>query len=60
MEIDSKDFCTITGVYIAIYMGPCRRSYILYFRKFRTSEMLDKWSATSKLSDTKLSHYPDS
>ena len=55
----SKDFCTFTGVYTAIYMGPCRRSYILLVRKFRTSEMLDKWGPTSKLSDIKLSHYPD-
>ena len=40
-------------------MGRCRRSYILLVRKFRTSEMLDKWSPTSKLSDIKLFHYPD-
>ena len=59
MKIVSKDFCTFTGVYIAIYMGPCRRSYILLVRKIRTSEMLDKWSLKSKLSDIKLSHYPD-
>ena len=26
--------------------------------KFRTSEMLDKWSPTSKLPDIKLFHYP--
>ena len=42
----SKDFCTFTGVYTAIYMGPCRRSYILLVRKFQTSAMLDKWSPT--------------
>ena len=40
-------------------MGPCRRSYILFVRKFWTSEMFGKWSPTSKLSDIKLSHYPD-
>ena len=59
MKIISKDFCTFSVVYIAIYMGPCRRSYILLVRKFRTSEMLEKWSPTSKLSDIKLSHIPD-
>ena len=59
MKIVFKDFCTFTGVYTAIYMGPCRRSYILLVRKFRTSEMLDKWSPTSKLSDIKSFHYPD-
>ena len=52
---NSKNFCTFTGVYITIYMGPCRRSYILLVRKFQTSEMLDKWSSTSKLSGIKLS-----
>ena len=59
MKVVSKDFCTLTANYMAIYMGPCCRSYILLIRKFRTSEMLDKWSPTSKLSDIKLSHYPD-
>ena len=59
MKIVSKVFCTFTGIYTAIYMGPCRRSYILLVRKFRTSEMLDKWSPTSKLWDIKLFHYPD-
>ena len=59
MKIVSKDFCTFTGVYTAIYMGPCRRSYILLVRKFGTSEMLEKWSPTSKLFNTKFSHYPD-
>ena len=59
MKIISKDFCTFTGVDIAIYMGPCRKSYILLVRKFWTSEMLDKWSPASKLSDIKLSHIPD-
>ena len=29
MKIVSKDFCTFTGVYIAIYMGQCRRSCII-------------------------------
>ena len=57
MKIVSKDFCTFTGVYTAIYMGPCRRSYNL--RKFRIFEMLDKWNPISKLSDIKFSHYPD-
>ena len=60
MKIVSKDFCTFTGVYIAIYMGPCRRSCIILVWKFRTSEMLEKWSPTSKLSHIKLSNYPDS
>ena len=59
MKIISKDFCTFTGVYIAIHMGPCRRSCILLNRKFPTSEMSDKWSPTSKLSDIKLSHISD-
>ena len=59
MKIASKDLCTFTGVYRAIYMGPCHRSYILLIRKFQTSEMLDKWSPLSKLSDIKFSHYPD-
>ena len=59
MKIVSKDFCIFTGVYIAIYMGPCRGSYILLVRKFRTSEMLDKWGPTSKLSDIKLLHIPN-
>ena len=59
MKIVSKDFCTFTGVYTTIYMGPCRRSYILLVRKFRTSEMLNKWSPTSKLFDIKFSHYSD-
>ena len=40
-------------------MGPCRMSYTLLVRRFRTSEMLRKWSPTSKLSDIKLSHSPD-
>ena len=40
-------------------MAPCRRSYILLVQKLRTSEMLDKWSLTSKLSDIKFSHIPD-
>ena len=40
-------------------MGPCCRSYILLVRKFQISEMLDKWSPAYKLSDIKLSHYPD-
>ena len=44
---------------MAIYMGPCRRSYILLVRKFRTSEMLDKWSPTSKVLDIKLYHIAD-
>ena len=59
MKIVSKDFCAFTGVYIAIYIGPYRRSYILLVRKFQTSEMMDKWSPTSKLSDIKLSRIPD-
>ena len=59
MKIFSKDFGTFTGVYVAIDMGPCHRSYILLVQKFRTSEMLDKWSPTSKVSVIKLSHYPD-
>ena len=59
MEIVPKDFCTFTGVYTAIYIGLCRRSYILLVRKFRTSKMLDKWSPTSKLSNIKCSHYLD-
>ena len=58
MKIFSKDFGTFTGVYVAIDMGPCHRSYILLVQKFRTSEMLDKWSPTSKVSVIKLSHYP--
>ena len=58
MKIAYKDFCIFTGVYIAIYMGSCRRSYIVFAWKFRTSEILDKWSPTSKLVDIKLSHYP--
>ena len=41
-------------------MGPCRRSYILFVQKFRTSEMLVKWSPISKLPDIKLSQIPDS
>ena len=60
MKIVSKDFCTFTGVYIAIYMGPYHRSCIILVWKFQTSEMLDKWSPTFKLSHIKLSHYPDS
>ena len=60
MKIVSKDFCTFTGVYIAIYMGPYHRSCIVLVWKFQTSEMLDKWSPTFKLSHIKLSHYPDS
>ena len=59
MKVVFKDFCTFTGVYIAIYMGPCRRSYILLVQKFQTSEILDKWSPTYKLIDIKLSHHPD-
>ena len=62
MKIVSKDFCIFTGVYIAIYVGQCCKSYILLFRKFQTSEMLDKWKlekSTSKLSDIKLPHIPD-
>ena len=39
-------------------MGPFRRSYILLVQKSQTTEMLDKWSPTSKLSDIKFSHYP--
>ena len=59
MKIVSKDFFTFTGVYIAIYTGACCSSYILLVRKFRTFEMLDMWSPTSKLSDIKLSKIPD-
>ena len=59
MKIVFKDFCTFTGVYTAIYIILYPRSYILLVRKFRTSEMLDKWSPTSKLSDIKSFHYPD-
>ena len=59
MKIISKDFCTFSGVDIAIYMGLCRKPYILLVRKFQTSEMLVKWSPTSKLSDIKLSHILD-
>ena len=40
-------------------MGPFRRSYILLVQKSQTTEMLDKWSPTSKLSDIKFYHYPD-
>ena len=54
-----RGFCTFTGVYTAIYMGSCRRSYILLVQKFQTSEMLDKWSPTSKLSHIKFPHNPD-
>ena len=50
----AKDFCTFAGIYV----GPCYMSYIL-FRKFRTSEMLDKWNPTSKLSGIKLCQVPD-
>ena len=60
MKIVSKDFCTLAGVYIAIYMGPCRRSSIVLVWKFRTSKMLDKWSPTYKLSHIKLSYYQNS
>ena len=59
MKIISKDFCTFTGVFIVIYMGPCRKSYVLLVRKFRTSEMLDKLSPIPKLCDIKLSHILD-
>ena len=59
MKVISKGFCKFTGVYIAIYMGPCRKSYFLLVRKFRASVMLDKWSPTFKLSDIKLFHIPD-
>ena len=59
MKIASKDFCTLTAVYIAIYMGPCRRPYIPLVREFQTSKMLGKCSPTSKLSGIKLSHYLD-
>ena len=59
MKIISKDLCTFTSLFIAIYMGPCRKSYILLVRKFWTSEILDKWSPRSNLSDIKLSHIPN-
>ena len=36
-----KDSCVFIGVYIAIYMSPYCRSYILLVRKFRLSEMLE-------------------
>ena len=36
-----KDSCIFVGVYIAIYMSPYCRSYILLVRKFRLSEMLE-------------------
>ena len=55
----NEDFYTFTGVYTAIYMGSRCRSYILHVQKCQTSEMLDEWSPTSKLSDIKLSHIPD-
>ena len=42
MKIVSKDFCTFLGVYIAIYMGLCCKSYILLVPKFRTSKLLIK------------------
>ena len=54
MKIVSKDLCTFKGFYTAIYIGPCRRSYILLVQKFRISEMLDKWSPTPKLSNIKF------
>ena len=57
MKIVSKDVSIFTGYYIAIYIGPCRRSYILLLQKFGTSEMLDKWSPKSKLSEIKWSCY---
>ena len=59
IKIVSKDFCTFTGVYTAIYVGPCCRSYVLFARKRRISEMLGKLSPTFKLYDIKFSHYPD-
>ena len=59
MKIVSKDFCLLTGVCIAIYMWPCRRSYIPPVQKFRTSKMLNNWSPIFKLSDIKLSQIPD-
>ena len=59
MKIVSKNFCTFAGVYTAIHMSSCCRSYNLLVQKFWTSEMLDKWSPTSKLSDVKFSHYSD-
>ena len=40
-------------------MAPCRRSYILLVQNLQTSEMLDKWCLTSKLSDIKFSHIAD-
>ena len=60
LETVERRFLYIYSIYIVIYMRPCRRSYILLIRIFRTSEMLDEWSPTSKLSDIKLSHIPDS
>ena len=59
MKIIPKEFCTFTGLYIAVYIGPYHKSYILLVRKFPTSEMPDKLSPTSKLSDFKLSQIPD-
>ena len=40
MKIVSKDFCTFTGVYIAIYMGPCRSSCTILSENF---ELLKCW-----------------
>ena len=60
MKIVFKDFCLFTSVNIPIYMGSYRRSYIILVWKFQTSQMLEKWSRTSKLSHIKLYHYPDS
>ena len=41
-------------------MGSYRRPCIILVWKFQTSQMLEKWSRTSKLSHIKLYHYPDS
>ena len=52
--------CTFTGVYRVIYMAPSHRFYIQFVQKFQTSEMLDKLSLIFKVSNNKLSRYPDS
>ena len=55
MKIVSKDFCTFSGVYIAIYMGPCRRFYILLVQNF---ELPKCWTSEVPYSSHPISNYP--
>ena len=63
-NFDSQLLETVEWIFLYIYRGLYShlygsKSYILHVQKIQTSEMLDDWYPTSKLSDIKLSYIPD-